>query len=162
MNINFSRWMTFLLILFLIGLAAAIFSLYSVIFRYPIMFAGLFIILFSFSSAPILLDLYFHKLKLDLNIHNAEERDRKYYPNLQLWGIGPLLGIIVVVLFLIGNTTSTLINNAIIAASPSGAPNIGPLSTVVLTLIQNLTILITFVFLLVFLIWALIKQYRTE
>jgi hypothetical protein len=146
MNIRLKPWVLSFFAVLIAGFACTLISLVDTRYKGQLTFTGLFMIFIAFSLGPIILDWYLYKLKIEAD-PNAEGHNQWYYPNLQLWGVGPLLGVIIATLYVIGRMIPIVIDGVCKDS---------------MTIIQNLVVLIMSIIILIFLIWALTKLYRTN
>lgn len=95
-----------------------------------------------FPMGFIVLDLVLYSIKKKENMQQDPKDKISYQPNLQIWGLGLVLGVSMVVLYLLGTVTNALLNNV-------------PASN--LALIQNIALLVLLGVSLGFIIWAIVR-----
>lgn len=105
----------------------------------PLVLVGLLPI---FPLGFIALDLVTYGIRKKENAGQNLEVKMSYQPNLQIWGLGLILGVGMVVLYLLGTVTSALLNNV-------------PASN--LALVQNIALLVLLGVSLGFIIWAIVR-----
>ncbi len=95
-----------------------------------------------FPMGFIVLDLIAYGIRKKETLQQNPENKISYQPNLQIWGLGLILGVGMVVLYLLGTVTSALLNNV-------------PASN--LALIQNIALLVLLGVSLGFIVWAIVR-----